>query len=106
MRSIQQIIAEITRDASSARVMGGKRSYAHVEIPGSGGAHAVIYLAPAGENSLATMHHDANDKGSRITFQRGSEREDQAIAAIANFLVLHESVRDRREKKKREGQAS
>lgn len=104
MRTLQQIIAEITGDVPSARVMGGARSYAHVEIPGSGGAHAIIYLAPAGENSLATMHHDANDKGSRITFQRGSRREDQMIAALANFLVLHEAVRDRRnrEEKKRD----
>lgn len=104
MRSLQRIIAEITRDAPSARVMGGKRAYAHVEIPGSGGAHAIIYLAPAGENSLATMHHNANDKGSRITFQRGSRREDEMIAALANFLVLHEAVRDRRnrEEKKRD----
>lgn len=102
MRTIQQIIAEVTRDTPSAKIMGGKRAYAQVEIPGSGGAHAVIYLAPAGENSLATMHHDAGDKGSRITFQRGSRREDQVIAALANFLVLHEAVRDRREKKKRE----
>lgn len=95
MRTIQQIIAEITRDVPSARVMGGARTYASVEIPGSGGAHAVIYLAPAGENSLATTHHDTNDNGSRITFQRGSRREDQMIAALANFLVLHEAVRDR-----------
>ena len=27
MRTIQQIIAEITRDVPSARVMGGKRAY-------------------------------------------------------------------------------
>lgn len=101
MRTIQQIIAEITRDAPSARVMGGKRAYAHVEIPGGGGAHAIIYPAPAGENSLATMHHDASDKGSRITFQRGSEREDQMIEAPANFLVLHEAARDRRNRKER-----
>ena len=98
MRTLQQIITEITRDAPSARVMGGERAYAHVEIPGSGGAHAIIYLAPAGENSIATMHHDADDKGSRVTFQRGSEREDQVIVALANFLVLHETIRDRRER--------
>ena len=29
MRTIQQIIAEITRDVPSARVMGGKRAYAY-----------------------------------------------------------------------------
>lgn len=98
MRNLQQIIAEITRDVPSARVMGGERDYAHIEIPGSGGAHAIIYLAPAGENSLATMHHDANDNGSRITFQRSSKREDQMIAALANFLVLHETIRDREQK--------
>lgn len=98
MRTLQQIITEITRDAPSARVTGGKRAYANIEIPGSGGAHAIIYLAPAGENSIATMHHDADDKGSRVTFQRGSEREDQVIVALANFLVLHEAVRDRENK--------
>lgn len=47
------------------------------------------------------MHHDASDKGSRITFQRGSEREDQMIEAPANFLVLHEAARDRRNRKER-----
>lgn len=98
MRTLQQIITEITRDAPSARVLGGQRYYAHVEIPGTGGAHAIIYLAPAGENSIATMHHDADDKGRRVTFQRGSEREDQVIVALANFLVLHEAVRDRENK--------
>ena len=98
MRTLQQIVAEITRDAPSARVTGGKRAYANIEIPGSGGAHAIIYLAPAGENSIATMHHDADDKGRRLTFQRGSEREDQVIVALANFLVLHEAVRDRENK--------
>lgn len=95
MRTIQRIIAEITKDAPSARVMGGERAYAHVEIPGSGGAHVVLYLAPAGENSIATMHRDPSDKGSRITFQRGSEREGQMIKALADFLVLHEAVCDR-----------
>lgn len=102
MRNLQQIVAEITRDAPSARVMGGVRSYARIEIPGSGGAHAIIHLAPAGENSIATMHHDHNDdNGSRITFQRGSRREDQMIVALANFLVLHEAVRDREEKEEK-----
>lgn len=106
MRTLQQIITEITRDAPSARVMGGKRYYAHVEIPGSGGAHAVIYLAPAGENSIASMHRDQNDdKGSRITFKRGSVREDEMIVALANFLVLHEAVRDRRELAEKERNA-
>lgn len=98
MRTLQQIITEITRDAPSARVLGGQRYYARVEIPGTGGAHAIIYLAPAGENSIATMHHDADDKGRRVTFQRGSEREDQVIVALAGFLVLHEAVRDRENK--------
>ena len=98
MRTLQQIITKITRDTPSARVTGGQRTYALIEIPGSGGAHAVIYLAPVGENSIATMHHDADDKGSRVTFQRGSEREDQVIVALANFLVLHEAVRDRENK--------
>lgn len=98
MRTLQQIIAEVTRDAPSARVMGGERAYAHIEIPGSGGAHAIIYLAPVGENSIATMHHDEGDNGSRITFQRGSAREEEVIVALANFLVLHEAVRDRENK--------
>lgn len=104
MRTLQQIITEITRDAPSARVTGGQRYYAHVEIPGTGGAHAIIYLAPAGENSIASVHHDADGKGWRVTFKRGSEREDQVIAALANFLVLHEVIRDRRERaEKKEG---
>ena len=102
MRTLQQIVAEITRDAPSARVMGGVRSYARIEIPGSGGAHAVVYLAPVGENSIASVHHDADDKGWRVTFKRGSEREDQVIAALANFLVLHEVIRDRRERAEKE----
>ena len=104
MRTIQQFIAEITRDAPSARVMGGERSYARIEIPGSGGAHAVIYLAPVGENSIASVHHDADDKGRKGTFQRGSAREEEVIVAVANFLVLHEVIRDRRERaEKKEG---
>lgn len=98
MRTLKQIIADITRNAPSARVMGGERSYARIEIPGSGGAHAVIYLAPVGENSIATMHHDADDKGRKVTFQRGSAREEEVIVALANFLVLHEAVRDRENK--------
>lgn len=53
MRTLQQIVAEITRDAPSARVTGGQQTYALIEIPGSGGAHAVVYLAPVGENSIA-----------------------------------------------------
>ena len=97
MRTLQQIIAEITRDAPSARVMGGAHSYALIGIPGSGGAHAVIYLAPVGENSIASVHHDADDKGRRVIFKRGSTREEEVIAALANFLVLHEAIRDRRE---------
>lgn len=104
MRTLKQFIAEITRDTPSARVMGGGRSYARIEIPGSGGAHAVIYLAPVGESSIASVHHDADDKGRRVTFKRESEREDQVIAALANFLVLHETIRDRRERaEKKEG---
>lgn len=95
MRTLQQIVAEITRDAPSAWVMGGKRYYAHVEIPGSGGAHVIIYLAPAGENSIASVHHDADDKGRRVAFKRGSEREEEVIVAVANFLAAHEAVRDR-----------
>lgn len=96
MRTIQQIVAEVTRRTPSARVLGGERSYASVEIPGTGGAHADIYLAPAGEGSIAMMHHDANDKGNRITFRRGSEREEKMITAVSNFLALHEAVRDRK----------
>lgn len=77
MRTLQQIITEITRDAPSARVMGG-------------------------ENSIATMHHDYNDdNGGRITFQRGSRREDRMIVALANFLVLHEAIRDREGKEEK-----
>ena len=102
MRTLQQIVAEITRDAPSARVTGGQQTYALIEIPGSGGAHAVIYLAPVGENSIASVHHDADDKGRRITFKRGSTREEEVIKVLANFLVLHEVIRDRREKMKKE----
>ena len=105
MRTLQQIVAEITRDAPSARVTGGKRSYANIEIPGSGGAHAVVYLAPVGENSIASVHHDADDKGRRVTFKRGSAREEEVIAALANFLVLHETIRDRRERAEKERNA-
>lgn len=65
MRTLQQIITEITRDAPSARVTGGQQTYALIEIPGSGGAHAVVYLAPVGENSIASVRHDADDKGRR-----------------------------------------
>ena len=100
MRTLQQIITEITRDAPSARVTGGQQTYALIEIPGSGGAHAVIYLAPVGENSIASVHHDADDKGRRITFKRGSAGEEEVIVALANFLVLHETIRDRREQRK------
>lgn len=104
MRTIQQIVAEITRDAPSVRVTGGQQTYALIKIPGTGGAHAVIYLAPAGENSIASVHHDADDKGRRVTFKRGSAREDEVVVALANFLVLHEVIRDRRERaEKKEG---
>lgn len=105
MRTIQQIVAEVTMHAPSARVLGGARSYASVEIPGSGGAHADIYLAPVGESSIAVMRHDPNDKGSKITFQRGSEREERMIAAVSSFLVLHEAVRDRRNEEERRNRA-
>ena len=103
MRTIQQIIAEITRDTPSARVMGGERSYARIEIPGSGGAHATLYLAGPEEDSIAATYHDADDKGRRVIFQHGSVREEEVIVALANFLVLHEMIRDRREKMKKEG---
>lgn len=53
MRTPQQIVAEITRDAPSARVTGGQQTHALIEVPGSGGAHAVIYPAPVGGNSIA-----------------------------------------------------
>ena len=98
MRTIQQFIAEITRDAPSARVMGGERSYARIEIPGSGGAHATLYLGEPDENSTAATYHDADDKGRKVAFQRGSVREEEVIVALANFLVLHEAVRDRENK--------
>lgn len=97
MRTIQQFIAEITRDAPSARVMGGEHSYARIEIPGSGGAHATLYLAGPEEDSIAATYHDADDKGRRVAFKRGSVREEEVIVALANFLVLHEAIRDRRE---------
>lgn len=104
MRTIQQFIAEITRDAPSARVMGGERSYARIEIPGSGGAHAILYLGGPDESGTAATYHDADDKGRRVTFQRGSAREEEVIVAVANFLVLHEVIRDRRERaEKKEG---
>lgn len=99
MRTLQQIITEITRDAPSARVTGGQQTYALIEIPGSGGAHAVIYPAPVGENSIASVHHDADDKGRRVTFKRGGVREGEVIVALANFLVLHETLRDLREQR-------
>ena len=102
MRTLQQIVAETTRDAPSARVTGGQQTYALVEIPGSGGAHATLYLAPSDRNSAAATYRDADDKGWRVTFKRGSEREDQVIAALANFLVLHEVIRDRRERAEKE----
>lgn len=105
MRTLKQIIAEITRDTPSARVMGGERSYARIEIPGSGGAHATLYLAGPEEDSIAATYHDADDKGRRVTFQRGSEREEEVIVAVANFLVLHEVIRDRRERAEKERSA-
>ena len=77
MRTLQQIVTEITRDTPSARVTGGQQTYALIEIPGPGGAHAVIYLAPVGENSIASVHHDADDKGWRGTFKRGGDRENK-----------------------------
>ena len=104
MRTLKQIIAEITRDTPSARVMGGERSYARIESPGSGGAHATLYLAGPEEDSIAATYHDAGDKGRRVTFQHGSAREEEVIVALANFLVLHEMIRDRRERaEKKEG---
>lgn len=103
MRTIQQIIADITRDAPSARVMSGECSYARIEIPGSGGAHATLYLGGPDENGTAATYHDADDKGRKVAFQRGSVREEEVIAALANFLVLHETIRDRRGRMKKEG---
>lgn len=103
MRTLKQIIADITRDAPSARVMGGERSYARIEIPGSGGAHATLYLAGPEEDSIAATYHDADDKGRRVTFKRGSAQEGEVIVALANFLVLHETIRDLREQRKEEG---
>lgn len=104
LRTLKQVIAEITRDAPSARVMGGERYYARIEIPGSGGAHATLYLGEPDESGTAATYHDADDKGRRVTFQRGSAREEEVIKVLANFLVLHEVIRDRREKmKKKEG---
>lgn len=100
MRTIQQFIAEVTRDAPSARVTGGKRAYASIEIPGSGGAHATLYLAGPEEDSIAATYPDADDKGRRVTFRRGSARESEVIVAVANFLVLHETLRDLREQRK------
>lgn len=105
MRTLQQIIADITRDAPSARVMGGERSYARIEIPGSGGAHAILYLGGPDESGTAATYHDADDKGRKVTFQRGSVREEEVIVAVANFLVLHEMIRDRRGRAEKEGNA-
>lgn len=105
MRTLKQIIADITRDAPSARVMGGEHSYACIEIPGSGGAHATLYLAGPEEDSIAATYHDADDKGRRVTFKRGSAREEEVIVALANFLVLHETIRDRRGRAQKEGNA-
>ena len=104
MRTIKQFIAEITRDTPSARVMGGERSYASIKIPGSGGAHVTLYLAPPDKNSTAATYHDVDDKGRRVAFKRGSVREEEVVVALANFLVLHEVIRDRRERaEKKEG---
>lgn len=100
MRTIQQFIADVTRDTPSARVLGGKRAYARIEIPGSGGAHATLYLAGPEEDSIAATYHDADDKGRRVTFKRGGVREGEVIVALANFLVLHETIRDLRERRK------
>ena len=105
MRTLKQIIADITRDAPSARVMGGEHSYARIEIPGSGGAHATLYLGGPDESGTAATYHDADDKGGRVTFQRGSEREEEVIVAVANFLVLHEVIRDRRGRAEKEANA-
>ena len=105
MRTLKQIIADITGDAPSARVMGGEHSYARIEIPGSGGAHATLYLGGPDESGTAAMYHDADDKGRRVTFQRGSAREEEVVAAVANFLVLHEAIRDRRGRAEKEGNA-
>lgn len=98
MRTLKQIIAAVTRDTPSARVLGGESAYACVEIPGSGGAHATIYLPEAQDCGVAATYHDADDKGRRVTFQRGGVREEEVIVAVANFLVLHETIRDRRER--------
>lgn len=100
MRTLKQFIDAVTRDAPSVRVLGGKRAYARIEIPGSGGAHATLYLAGPEEDSIAATYHDADDKGRRVTFKRGSAREEEVIVALANFLVLHEVIRDRREQRK------
>lgn len=105
MRTLKQIIAAVTRDTPSARVFGGENTYASVEIPGSGGAHATICLSRAQDCGVAATYHDANDKGRRVTFKRGSEREDEVVVALANFLVLHEAVRDRRNEEKRRNRA-
>ena len=105
MRTLKQIIADITRDAPSARVMGGEHSYARIEIPGSGGAHATLYLGGPDESGTAATYHDADDKGRRVTFQRGGVREAEVIVAVANFLVLHEAIRDRRGRAEKEGNA-
>ena len=105
MRTLKQIIADITRDAPSARVMGGEHSYARIEILGSGGAHATLYLGGPDESGTAATYHDADDKGGRVTFQRGSEREEEVIVAVANFLVLHEVIRDRRGRAEKEANA-
>ena len=105
MRTLQQIITEITRDTPSARVTGGQQTYALIEIPGSGGAHATLYLAEPDEDSIAATYHDADDKGRRITFKRGSAREEEVIKVLANFLVLHETIRDRREPTEKEANA-
>lgn len=105
MRTLKQIIADITRDAPSARVMGGERSYARIEIPGSGGAHATLYLGGPDENGAAATYHDADDKGRKVTFQRGSAREEEVIVAVADFLILHEVVRDRRNEEERRNRA-
>lgn len=106
MRTIGQITAGITRDVPSARVSGGKHSYASIEVPGTGGVHVTLYLAWPTNKGSALLCPGPDDKGRRITFKRGGKQEDEMIAAAANFLVLHESIRDRRARKEKEKEGS
>lgn len=94
MRTIQQFIAEITRDAPSARVTGGRQTYALIEIPGSGGAHATLYLGGPDKGGTVATYHDADDKGANLTDFVGYVRREadralfrESVLVVAGLLM-------------------